>query len=116
MFVGVENKEKRNATYVIETWILNTTFEPSTNTTRINSMEPGDSFSLSLAGNETAVLPYSLQVRNLDCDRVAFLLFNDKSPGPQVTGSDRIKASYRDLYLHVSVREAFYQEGNSEIT
>jgi hypothetical protein len=35
---------------------------------------------------------------------VEFLLFDETVPGFNVTGSDRINASYRDLHLWVTVR------------
>jgi len=115
MFIGVGNHEGINTTYTIETWNMHTTFDPVTNTTQIITMDPGDRFSLSLADNETSVLPYTVSVKKTDCNRITFLLFTGAVPGPRVTGSDRINASYRDLYLRVSVRPAFYQEGNSDI-
>jgi uncharacterized membrane protein len=116
MYIGVGNHEKRNTSYTIETWSVKTTFDPVTNTTKINSMDPGDRFSFFLADNETTTLPYSLSIKNIDVNRVVFLLFNETAPGPQVSGSDRINASYRDLYLRVSVGQAFYPEGEGNVT
>jgi hypothetical protein len=105
MFIGVGNHEKRNATYIIETWIMNTTFDPATNTTQIITMDPQDRSSFTLADDETTVIPYTLSVGKTDYNRVAFLLFTDTIPGSVLTGgTDRINASYRNLYLHVSVR------------
>lgn len=117
MYIGVGNHEKRNASYIIETWSVNATFDPVTNTTQFSSMEPMDRFPLTLADNETATLPYSLSVKNNDGNRAVFLLFNETAPGPEVTGSDRINASYRDLYLRVSVGKAFsLEEEESDVT
>ena len=103
MFVGVGNHEYRNVTYTIETWFLRTEFDTVMNTSRILSMDPGERLSLLLAHNETRIIPYNLSVRKTGYDRVEFLLFNETVPGLEVTGSDRINASYRDLYLRITV-------------
>ena len=66
-------------------------------------MDPIDRLSLTVAHNETRIIPYNLSVKNIGYNRVEFLLFNDNVPGPEVTGSDRINASYRNLHLGVSV-------------
>jgi uncharacterized membrane protein len=116
MYFGVANHEKRNASYTIETWSMNASFNTTTNATGIVSMDPGDRFSLSLANNETTILPYSFVVKNPEDNRIAFLLFNETVPGPEVTGSDRVNASYRDLYLRVSVGQAFYQNDENNVT
>ena len=115
MFIGIGNHESRNTTYNIETWNTNTIFDPATNTTQIIIMDPGDRFSLTLADKETSVIPYTLSAKKTEYNRVAFLLFTETIPGPQVTGGDRINASYRDLYLRVSVWQGFSQESNSNI-
>ncbi len=56
------------------------------------------------------IIPYNLSLNKTGYNRVEFLLFNETVPGPEVTGSDRINASYRDLHLWVTVKEAEYQE------
>jgi len=96
--------------YTIETWTSLTEFDTVTNSTTILAMEPLDRTSLILSHNETIIIPYNLSVKNTNYNRVEFLLFNETVPGPEVTGSDRINASYRDLYLRVQVNEAEYQE------
>jgi uncharacterized membrane protein len=110
MFIGVGNHEYRNITYTIETWLLRTEFDNVTNTSQIIAMEPNDHLSFTLTDNETTIIPYNLSVKKTGFNRVEFLLFNETVPGPDVTGSDRINASYRDLYLRVTVRDAEYQE------
>jgi uncharacterized membrane protein len=110
MFIGVGNHEYRNMSYTIETWTMLTEFDNVTNSTTIMVMDPLDQMSLSLAHNETMVIPYNLSLNKTGYNRVEFLLFNETIPGPEVTGSDRINASYRDLYLRVQVNEAEYQE------
>jgi uncharacterized membrane protein len=104
MYVGVGNHEYRNVTYSIETWMTRTGFDTITNTTSILAMDPMDQLSLTLAHNATTVIPYSLVLKKKGYNRVDFLLFNESIPGPEVSGSDRINASYRDIHLWVDVR------------
>lgn len=99
LYIAVGNQENRNVRYTIETWILKTEFNNMTNTTHIIVMDPGDLLGLTLANNETRILPYNLSVNKSGYNRVDFLLFNESVPGYQVTGSDRINASYRNLHL-----------------
>jgi uncharacterized membrane protein len=105
MFIGVGNHEHRNVTYTIETWILRTEFDSVKNTSTILSMEPLDHLSLVLLHNETTILPYNFSLQKTGYNRVEFLLFNETTPGPYVTGNDRINASYRDLNLWITVRQ-----------
>lgn len=105
IFIGVGNHEKRNVTYIIEIWNMNATFDTATNNTQIISMDPKDRFSFTIGENETTIIPYSMSVSKTGYNRVAFLLFNNSFPGSVLTGnSDRVNASYRDLYLGVTVR------------
>jgi uncharacterized membrane protein len=116
MYVGVGNREFRNTVYTIETWLVQTEFDNVTNTSHIVTMDPNDHLSVTLAQNETTIIPYNLSVNKTGYDRVEFLLFNDRVPGLDVTGSDRINASYRDLHLWVSVGEAEYEDQSGEET
>ena len=104
MFIGVGNHEYRNMTYTIEIWTAVTKFDNVTNSTSILAMDPLWQHSLTLAHNETATVPYNLSVEKTGYNRVEFLLFNESVPGPEVSSSDRINASYRDLYLLITVR------------
>jgi len=106
MYVGVSNHENRNTAYTIETWLLRTEFDNATNTSHINAMDPNNRLSFTLAQNQTMIIPYNLSVKKTGYDRVEFLLFNESIPGFDVTGKDRINASYRDLHLWVTVEEA----------
>jgi uncharacterized membrane protein len=103
LFIGIGNQEHRNVTYSLETWYLRTEFDTVTNTSHIIAMDPGERLALTLAHNETRIYPYNLSVRQTGYDRVEFLLFNESVPGSDVTGSDRITASYRDLHLWIAV-------------
>jgi uncharacterized membrane protein len=104
IYIGVGNHEYRNISYTIETWILRTEFDNVTNTSNIIVIDPKDRLSLNLAHNSTTVIPYNLSIEKTGYDRVEFLLFNESVPGPDVSGSDRINASYRNLHLWVTVQ------------
>jgi len=110
LFIGVGNHEYRPVTYTIETWGMNMEFDNTTNTSTVLAMDPVAQASFALSHNETQVIPYNLSLQDTSYNRVEFLLFNETVPGPEVTGSDRINASYRDLHLWVTVRDVEYQE------
>ena len=101
MHVGVGNHEYRNLTYTIETWGVFVESDNVTNTSRITAMEPLDRLSVTLAHNETLVIPYNLSVEKTGYNRVDFLLFNESVPEYEVINNDRINASYHDLHLWI---------------
>jgi uncharacterized membrane protein len=105
VFIGVVNHEQRTVNYTIEVWATHMTFNNVTNTTTILKMNPDDRIPISLADNETRVLPYNVHSGQDQSgyNRIDFLLFNETVPGPEVTGSDRIDASYRDLHFIVDM-------------
>jgi uncharacterized membrane protein len=102
MYIGIENHEYRNITYTIETWGMIMEFDSMTNTSRIMAIDPLWQHSLTLTNNETTNIPYNLSVGKTGYNRVEFLLFNESVPGPEVSGWDRINASYHDLHLWVT--------------
>jgi uncharacterized membrane protein len=114
--IGIGNHENRNVTYTIETWTVRTEFNNITNTSSIVAMEPNDRMTFTLAENRTAIIPYNLSVRQTGYDRVEFLLFNESIPGFEVTGRDRISASYRDLHLWLTVRAGQNPEDLVDVT
>jgi uncharacterized membrane protein len=101
LHIGVGNHEYRPVTYMIRTYGMLMEFDNTTNTSRIMSMDPLWQHSLTLAHNETALIPYNLSVEKSGYNRIEFLLFNETVPGPAVSGSDLINASYRDLHIRV---------------
>jgi uncharacterized membrane protein len=103
MYIGVQNHERRDMNYTIETWILLTKFDNTTNTTSIIAMEPDERILISLGQNESAIIPYNMSFKKTGYNRVEFLLFKEDLPDPDASGSDRINASYRDLHLWVTV-------------
>ena len=105
MFIGVGNHEYRTMSYTIETWAALTEFDNVTTGTSILAMDPIDRQSVVLSHNKTVVIPYALSLNKTGYNRVDFLLFNESVPGPEVTGSNRINASYRHLNLWIAVRQ-----------
>ena len=103
MYIGVGNHESVKVNYTVETWYVDSVFDNATNSTTILAMDPVDTFPVALANNETSIIPYDMPIRGPGYNRVEFLLFKDTVAGPEITGSDRIAASYRDLYLRVSI-------------
>ena len=49
--------------------------------------------------NETSVIPFDLTVPDANYNRVDFLLFDENPPGRDITGPNRVNASYRNLHL-----------------
>jgi uncharacterized membrane protein len=99
MYVGLRNSEHRDVTYTIETWMLRYEVDNVTNISRITVMDPNARLSLTLAHNETAIIPYNLSFNKTTYNRVEFLLFDENVPDFDVTGSNRTNASYRNLHL-----------------
>ena len=66
------------------------------------AMDPNDRLSFTLAYNETMTIPYNLSVKKTVYNRVEFLLFKENFYSPDLIGSDRINASYRNLHLGVT--------------
>jgi uncharacterized membrane protein len=101
LYIGVGNHEYRPVTYMIRTYGMLMEFDNTTNTSRIITMDPLWQHSLTLAHNETAMIPYNLSVEKSGYNRIEFLLFNETVPGPAVSTSNLINASYRNLHIRV---------------
>jgi len=101
LYIGIGNHEYRSITYMIRTYGMLMKFDNTTNTSRIMSMDPLWQHSLTLAHNETAIIPYNLSVEKSGYNRIEFLLFNETGPDPAMNSSDLINASYRDLHISV---------------
>jgi len=103
MFIGIGNHEYRTVNYTIETYFMNMTFDPTTNTSSLNAMTPLDRLTVSVPDNQTVVMPYSFTATSAKYNRFEFLLFNETVPDDGVTGMDRINQSYRELHLWVTI-------------
>jgi uncharacterized membrane protein len=105
MYIGIGNHENRDMIYSIETWTVFTEFDNTTNTSRIITMDPRDHLTFTLANNKSVIIPYNLSVKKTGYNSFEFLLFNESVPSVDVTGSNRINASYRNLHLWINVGE-----------
>jgi uncharacterized membrane protein len=99
MFVGIGDHESGDTHYTVETWTQLTEFDTMTNSSHILVMDPNDRLSATLANNQTIIIPYNVSVRKSGYNRIEFLLFKNGVPGPDVVGSDRINASYRNVNI-----------------
>jgi len=104
LFIGVGNHEYRTINYTVETYFMNMTFDESTNTSTLHTMDRIDRFIIPVSHNQTVIHPYSVSPQIQNANRMEFLLFNDTVPDDSVLGMDRINQSYRDLHLWVTVR------------
>jgi len=77
-------------------------------------MDPNDRLLLTLTHNETKLIPYNLSANKTGYNRVEFLLFNEEVPGFEITRSDRINASYRELHLELSSDEEEEAGGSND--
>ena len=105
MFIGIGNHEYRNVTYTVETWLVQVNNSDVSNISTISRMDRLDRFKFTLPHNETKTLSFNLAAPATGYNQVEFLLFNELIPSENITGMDRINASYRDLHLWVTVRE-----------
>jgi uncharacterized membrane protein len=105
LYVGVGNHEYRDMNYTIETWFTRREFDNATNTSHLIAMDPGDQLTIALNHNQTYIIPYNLSVRSRVYNRVEFLLFKGEAPDADVTGSNRIDASYRNVNLWIRQEE-----------
>jgi uncharacterized membrane protein len=101
--VGIGNQEYRPVDYTVEVLLANRTWDPVSNVSVLERMMRVDAFSVSLAHNQTWERRVNFTVPDPSWNRIDFLLFNESVPGPGVTGTDRINASYRNLHLWFKV-------------
>jgi uncharacterized membrane protein len=116
LYVSIGNHENRKITYTIETWVTLNNFDNTTNSYRIQAMDPLDRLSLTLIPNQTVIIPYNLSVNKTGYNRVEFLLFNENIPGYEISVGDRINASYRNLHLWLDVWDRQNLENQDDIT
>jgi uncharacterized membrane protein len=103
LYIGIGNHEYRTVNYTVETYLLNMSFDETTNTTSLGAMTLLDRFTVPVPDNQTGVRPYFFTATTTKFNRVEFLLFNETVPDDQITGMDRINQSYRDLHLWVTI-------------
>ena len=105
LIVGIGNHEYSNVSYVVETFAINQVFDETTNASYIINMELVDRFITDVADNKTIEIPYNFTIGSAKFNKFQLLLFEEKVPGDEIWGMDRINSSYRDLHLWIDVRE-----------
>ena len=115
MYVGIGNHEFRTINYSVEIY-----FVPKTvNETTIAPSQPVTilvkTYSVTLHHNETSVIPFDLNVPNTSYNRVDFLLFDEKTPDHDITGLNRVNASYRNLHLGFNATSLLVSKNTSAI-
>ncbi len=103
--VGIGNHEYATTSYLAETWLFNTSFDPATNLSSVDQAVLLDSFPVTIAHNTTYEAPVQITATSEGFNQIKFLLFKDVAPSESITGLDRVNASYRDLHLWVTIRE-----------
>ena len=104
MYVGIGNHEFRTVNYSVEIYLVpkpvnETTIAPSQPATLLVK-----TYSVTLSHDETSVIPFDLIITDANFTRVDFLLFDETPPGGHdITGLDRVNASYRNLHLGFNV-------------
>lgn len=103
LFIGISNHEYHNITYTVETYLVNMTFNETTNTSSLVAMDRLNRFSVPVSHNETHILPYSFIPEKSGYNRIEFLLFNETMPNDMIGGMDRINQSDRNLHLWLTI-------------
>lgn len=105
LYVGIGNHEYRPVNYTVETYLVEMTFDETTNTSSLDSMRRLDRFVVPVGHNETIIRQYSFSPDRASDNRLELLLFNETVPDDRVEGLERINQSYRDLHLWITVRK-----------
>ena len=99
MYVGIGNHEFRTIDYSVEIYLV----PKPVNETIVATSQPATilvkTYSVTLSHNETSVIPFDIIVPNTSYNRVDLLLFDQTPPGHDITGLNRVNASYRNLHL-----------------
>jgi len=103
MYVGVGNHEFRTINYTVEIYLVPRPANETTGAVVPAAMLPVKAYSVVLNNNETTIVPFDLIVPGPQYSQVDFLLFDETPSGRDITGSDRVNASYRHLHLGFNV-------------
>jgi uncharacterized membrane protein len=104
VIIGISNHEYHTVTYTVETILLNMTIDSTINASTIHAAKSLNSFTTTLAHNETWEFPYTFSITDTKYNRLQFLLYNGTIPPESVNTSYRINASHQDLHLWVTVQ------------
>ncbi|HDR72948.1 MAG TPA: DUF1616 domain-containing protein, partial [Methanoculleus sp.] len=102
LLIGIGNHEYRDVEYMIEVFGVRVNTDAIASTTRIDSMQLLDRFSLSLASGQELERSYAFTVDSGEFNRIDLLLFTDDVPSDDIWGMERIAASYRNLHIWVA--------------
>ena len=103
MYVGIGNHEFRTVNYTVEIYLVPKPADVTTIAPSQPATLPIKTYSVTLSHNETSVIPFDLIVPNTSYNRVDFLLFDEILPSHDITGLNRVNASYRNLHLWLNV-------------
>ncbi|MDG6257108.1 MAG: DUF1616 domain-containing protein [Methanomicrobiaceae archaeon] len=103
LLLGIGNHEYRDVEYLIEVFGVRVNTDLLSNTTRIDSMQLLDRFSLSLASGQELERSYAITMDSGEFNRIDLLLFTDDVPSDDIQGMERIAASYRNLHIWVDI-------------
>ena len=103
MYVGIKNHEFRTVNYSVEIYLVPKPANETTIAPSYPATLPLKTYSVTLSHNETSVIPFDLIAPNTSYNRVDFLLFDETLPGHDITGLNRVNASYRNLHLWFNV-------------
>jgi len=103
MYVGIGNHEFRTVNYTVEVYLVPQPADETTGAVIPAAMLPVTTYSVTLNHNETSIVPFDLIVPGPQYSSIDFLLFDEPVPASDITGSDRVNASYRHLHLGFNV-------------
>ncbi len=101
--LSVRNHQFRTVNYTVEVYLI----PKLVNTWHLSPTQSGilplKTYTFVLNHNETSIFPVDFSVLNDGNYRIDFLLFNETLVGQDITGSNRVNASYRNLHLDFNV-------------
>jgi uncharacterized membrane protein len=103
VIIGIGNHEYETITYTVETLAVRQVIDESTNQSTVVSATVIDRFVVTVPHNETVEQPYTFRISDPNVNRLEFLLFKEE-PSEELSGSEMIDASYRDLHLWLHIR------------
>ncbi len=102
VILGIQNEEGVDQTYVIETYALQETKIPEIYPPIIYQMVLLDRWDVPVPKDQTQEMAYTFVIDNQTLNKLVFLLFSGEVPPENLTGQDRIEASYRHLQLWIN--------------
>jgi len=101
--ISVRNHELRTVNYTVETYLVPKLVNAWHVSPSQSGILPLKTYTIILNNNETSIIPVDFSVLNDGNYRMDFLLFKETKVGQDITGSNRVNASYRNLHLDFNV-------------